>query len=132
MQKALLDRMALYLAVTLVQTAVAGKEQEMGAGHLEHGHGQVGVQDDRHHGGDEWKPIAADHSGCHAPCRQHLGAGGGQEEGVVGAQHQEDEACGGAAQAVAEGGHIWVLHREGNGGLDVRLIQPRRFFMFTL
>ena len=40
----------------------------MGARHLEHGHGQVGVQDDRHHGGDEWKPIAADHSGCHVAC----------------------------------------------------------------
>ena len=45
-------------------------------------------------------------------------------------QQEEDEACGGAAQAAAEG-HIWVPHREGDGGLDVRLIQQRSFFMFT-
>ena len=36
----------------------------------------------------------------------------------------------GVAQAAAEG-HIWVPHREGDGGLDVRLIQQRSFFMFT-
>ena len=93
-----------------------------GAGHLEHGHGQVGVQADQHHRGD--------HSGCHETCRPHLGAGGGQEEEVAGEQQREDEACGGAVQAAAEG-HVWLRHREGDGGLDVRLIQQHSFFMFT-
>ena len=96
----------------------------MGARHLEHGHGQVGVQDDRHHGGDEWKPIAADHSGCHVACTL-------QATSWCRRLEHSREKMKRVVEQHKQCGHVLVPHRKGNWGLDVRLIQPRRFFMFT-
>ena len=76
MQKSLLDRRAVYVAITLVQQLLARSRkwvQDIWSMAMAMDRLVYTVQDDRHHGGDEWKPIAAM---WHAPCRQHLRAGG--------------------------------------------------------
>ena len=50
----------------------------------------------------------------------HRGAGGGEEEEMVGPQQGEGEDCVGAEQAALESRHLWLPCGQCSIGVDVR------------